>query len=55
MKVIDSHPYENVDDDGNPLGRRRGDDIQPDYETILVKNDTNSTLKTFLFHNSFLP
>lgn len=37
MRVIDSHPYENVDDDGNPLCRNP-DEITPDYETIFVKD-----------------
>jgi hypothetical protein len=41
MRVIDSHPYENVDDDGHPLcGKDRAEDeINPDYETVFVKND----------------
>ena len=23
LKIIDSHPYENVDDDGQPLGKKQ--------------------------------
>ena len=37
LRVIDSHPYENVDDDGHPLCKNP-DEITPDYETIFVKN-----------------
>ena len=37
LRVIDSHPYENVDDDGNPLCKNP-DEITPEYETIFVKS-----------------
>jgi protein tyrosine phosphatase len=37
MRVIDSHPYENVDDDGNPLCKNNPDEVAPEYETIFVK------------------
>ncbi|XP_059090497.1 uncharacterized protein LOC131886245 isoform X2 [Tigriopus californicus] len=40
LRVIDSHPYENVDDEGNPLGRS-SDDEAPDYEAIFVKRDSS--------------
>ena len=33
MRVIDSHPYENVDDDGHPLVDNKED---TDYETVVV-------------------
>ena len=36
LRVIDSHPYENVGDDGRPLVDG-GDSVIPDYETIFVK------------------
>jgi hypothetical protein len=37
-RVIDSHPYENVGDDGRPLaGRESAENVIPDYETIFVK------------------
>lgn len=39
LRVIDSHPYENVDDEGNPLGRN-SDGEAPDYEAIFVKHDS---------------
>jgi len=35
MRVIDSHPYENVDDDGHPLVDNKED---TDYETVVVNN-----------------
>ena len=38
MRVIDSHPYENVDDDGNPLCKA-ADEVTPEYETIFVKGN----------------
>ena len=39
MRVIDSHPYENVDDDGHPLVDNKED---TDYETVVVSvNLTN--------------
>ena len=38
MRVIDSHPYENVDDDGNPLCKV-ADEVTPEYETIFVKGN----------------
>lgn len=38
LRVIDSHPYENVDDEGNPLCGRDAE-ISPEYETIFVKSD----------------
>ena len=40
MRVIDSHPYENVDDDGNPLCKV-ADEVTPEYETIFVKGNEN--------------
>ncbi len=43
LRVIDSHPYENVDDDGNPLFRHP-DEITPDYETIFVKDSEQGKL-----------
>ena len=45
MRVIDSHPYENVDGEGNPLmGRRRAsnEEVTPEYETIFVKGTEQS-------------
>ena len=36
LRVIDSHPYENVDGDGRPLCHNE-EEITPDYETIFVK------------------
>ena len=41
LRVIDSHPYENVDDDGHPLAHdvMHADEDNPDYETVFVKND----------------
>ena len=36
LRVIDSHPYENVDDDGHPLAAN-AEEIAADYETIFVK------------------
>ncbi len=36
LRVIDSHPYENVDENGRPLTYNE-DEIAPDYETIFVK------------------
>jgi hypothetical protein len=40
-RVIDSHPYENVGDDGRPLaGRESSESVIPDYETIFVKVST---------------
>ena len=36
LRVIDSHPYENVGDDGRPLAAD-GEAVIPDYETIFVK------------------
>ena len=45
LKVIDAHPYENVDDDGHPISINRSTDcndpIIPDYETIFVKGNEN--------------
>ncbi len=41
LRVIDSHPYENIDDDGNPLCRNP-DEVVPDYETIFVKEDADA-------------
>merc|ERR1719391_1319558 len=40
LRVIDAHPYENVDDDGRPLcGQAKTDEhVVPDYETIFVNN-----------------
>ena len=38
LRVIDSHPYENVDDEGNPLCKNP-EEIIPEYETIFVKNE----------------
>ena len=35
MRVIDSHPYENIDDDGHPLADEKED---TDYETVVVNN-----------------
>lgn len=35
LRVIDSHPYENVDDDGHPLVDNKED---TDYETVVVNN-----------------
>ena len=35
MRVIDSHPYENIDDDGHPLADDKED---TDYETVVVNN-----------------
>ena len=35
MRVIDSHPYENIDDDGHPLAAEKED---TDYETVVVNN-----------------
>lgn len=37
LRVIDSHPYENVDEEGMPIGRN--DDDTPDYETIFIKSN----------------
>ena len=37
LRVIDDHPYENVDDDGHPIVIE--DEINPDYETVFVNND----------------
>ena len=40
LRVIDSHPYENVDDDGRPLLTQADNgNVIPDYETIFVKGD----------------
>ncbi len=38
LRVIDAHPYENVDGDGNPLasGGSSSEQITPDYETVFV-------------------
>ena len=38
MRVIDAHPYENIDDDGNPLCKNP-DEVIPEYETIFVKSE----------------
>lgn len=38
LRVIDSHPYENVDENGIPLTYNE-DEITPDYETIFVKQN----------------
>ena len=51
LKVIDAHPYENVDDDGHPISIYKSSDgnepIVPDYETIFVKgNDHNVASST---------
>ncbi len=43
LRVIDSHPYENVDNDGNPLFRNP-DEITPDYETMFVKDSKQGKL-----------
>ena len=38
LRVIASHPYENVGDDGCPLvGGTADGEVIPDYETIFVK------------------
>jgi len=37
LRVIDSHPYENVGDDGRPLAGPGEDAVTPDYETIFIK------------------
>ena len=41
LRVIDSHPYENVDDDGHPYVYDEiiPEDENPDYETVFVKTD----------------
>ena len=36
LRVIDSHPYENVGNDGRPLAAERESSLTPDYETIFV-------------------
>lgn len=36
LRVIDSHPYENVGCDGRPLAEN-SETITPDYETIFIK------------------
>ena len=47
LRVIDSHPYENVDGDGRPLCHNDNDEIAPDYETIFVQqNDENASTTT---------
>ena len=48
LRVIDSHPYENVDDDGNPLcGKGKGaEEITPEYETIFVKKEKEGEEKS---------
>ena len=51
MRVIDSHPYENVGHDGQPLldgeggqdRRGKSGSVTPEYETIFVKGDLFST------------
>ena len=38
LRVIDSHPYENVDDDGHPLEVNEPT-LDTDYETVVVNMD----------------
>ena len=45
MRVIDSHPYENVDDDGHPLVDNKED---TDYETVVVSTYCNLHIFTYL-------
>ena len=50
LRVIDSHPYENVGDDGQPLvgdgaAGSGGDSVIPDYETIFVKGTLYNALR----------
>ncbi len=44
LRVIDSHPYENVDDDGHPLADETKDTTDTDYETVVV-NNSNEDIK----------
>ena len=44
MRVIDSHPYENVDDDGHPLVDNKED---TDYETVVVSVQLKSLFDEF--------
>ena len=44
LKVIDAHPYENVDDEGHPISMLSNlhdfnEPIVPDYETIFIKGN----------------
>jgi len=48
LRVIDSHPYENVDGDGNPLCGNGRDEVQPEYETIFVKEEEESDIDRIL-------
>ena len=45
MRVIDSHPYENVDEDGMPLFKV-ADEVTPEYETIFVKGNENKAVSS---------
>jgi len=53
LRVIDSHPYENVGNDGRPLANS-DNSVTPDYETIFVKGQ-EVDIEKVLSHRQNLP
>jgi len=53
LRVIDSHPYENVGNDGRPLATS-DNSVTPDYETIFVKGQ-EVDIEKVLSHRQNLP
>lgn len=53
LRVIDSHPYENVGNDGRPLANS-DNSVTPDYETIFVKGQ-EVDIEKVLNHRQNLP
>ena len=54
LRVIDSHPYENVNAEGLPLLQDDDDDeITPDYETVFVKDDIDAILSEKISQKTF--
>ena len=54
LRVIDSHPYENVGCDGRPLAENN-ETITPDYETIFIKGQGDVDIEKVLSSRSSLP
>jgi len=54
LRVIDSHPYENVGCDGRPLAAD-SETITPDYETIFIKGQGEVDIERVLSARSSLP
>ena len=54
LRVIDSHPYENVGCDGRPLAAD-SETVTPDYETIFIKGQGDVDIDRVLSARSSLP